>query len=645
MTPAFRSMNNALNIVLNSFEAVQEASSKVIDITSIQTAKQELANANATIIQVEEQIKKANNASGKMPQKFNNATNSADELLNKVKNIALAIGGITAINKLLGLSDKMTNTTARLSLIVDDGGSVEELQNKIFESAQRSRASYMETANTIAKLNMNAGNAFKNNDETIQFAELLNKQFVIAGSSQEEIASASLQLTQALGSGALRGEELNAVFEAAPPIIQSIANYLDVDIGQIRKMAAEGKISADVVKNAMFASAESINEKFESMPVTWGQMWTQFKNQALMAFQPVLEKINELSQNENFKQMMNDIMISVQELAGAVFTVVSFVADNWGIIQPILVGIIAAVGMWTAAQWALNFAMLACPLTWICIGIGLIIAFIAWLINKVGGLKVAWLTMVRDVTIAMDLFKLGAQASLYGVLTVLDLFQLQWKKTCTNVANFVGDLKTTVLISLQSLCNGAIGIINKFIEALNKIPGVSIDTVKEVTFGTEAIIKNEAEKKARNSEVEAKVAEVAKNMQDRKNELEQMATNAVKDYNARTAEIEKIKEENAKEKDKIDFKNLFDGISNNTANTANNTGAISNKMDMAEEDLKYLRDIAERDVINRFTTAEIKVEMNNSNNISSEVDLDGIFSSLTDGVGEALEKAAEGVHT
>lgn len=241
MTPAFNSMNTALNIVLNSFEAMQTASSKAIDTASIQTAREELANANVIMQQVEENAKKINEESNKMPNKFSQASKSADGLLSKIKNIALAVGGITAVKKVLNLSDEMTNTTARLSMIVDDGGSIQELENKIFESAQRSRANYMDISNTVSKLSMNAGNAFKNNNETIAFAELLNKQFVIAGSSQEEIRSASLQLTQALGSGTLRGEELNAVFEAAPPIIQSIADYLEVDIGKIRSMAAEGK--------------------------------------------------------------------------------------------------------------------------------------------------------------------------------------------------------------------------------------------------------------------------------------------------------------------------------------------------------------------------------------------------------------------
>lgn len=647
MSPAFRSMNNALNIVLNSFEQVQSISGKAIDTASIHVARQELANANATIIKVEEQIKKTNNASDKMPQKFKNATNSADGLLNKVKNIALAIGGITAIKNTLDLSDKMTNTTARLNLIVDDGGSVEELQNKIFESAQRSRADYMTTAGTVAKLSMNAGNAFKDNDETIQFAELLNKQFVIAGSEQSEIASASLQLTQALGAGALRGEELNAVFEAAPPIIQNIADYLDVDIGKIKGMAAEGKISADIVKNAMFASADSINQKFESMPVTWGQLWTSMQNQALIAFQPVLEKINQLAQNQQFQQMINDIMFSVQELAGVIFTVVEFIANNWGIIEPILLGIVGAVTAWkavtiaqTIAQWALNTAVWANPLTWVCVVIMLVVAAIVVWINKIGGLKVAWLTAVNYILFAWDVLHFGLKMTQSKILDIIENLQLMWKIACTNIANFIGDLKTNALLLLEGMCNGAIDIINQFIEKLRTIPGVSIETIDHVTFGTEAQIKNEAEKQARNSELQAKIDEVAQNRQARKAELQQMAVDAMNNYKDRLAEIERVKAENAEEKDITNSKNLSDNVSN----IASNTGTISNKMDIAEEDLKYLRDIAERDAINRFTTAEIKIEMTNHNNINSDMDLDGIVSSLTDGVREAMEKSAEGVH-
>lgn len=453
MTPAFHSMNKALNIVLNSFESLQNSTHKAIDIASIQTARTELANANTTILQVEENLKKTNNESNKMPQKFNNATNSANGLLNKVKNIALAIGGITAIKSMLNLSDEITNTTARLNMIVDDGGSVEELENKIFASAQRSRANYMGIANTVAKLNMNAGNAFKNNDESIRFAELLNKQFVIAGSSQEEISSASLQLTQALGSGVLRGEELNAVFESAPPIIQSIADYLNVDIGKIRSMAAEGKLSADVVKNAMFASADSINKRFNSMPMTWAQVFASIKNIALKMLQPILKKINQLANNQEFQKVINGIIDAISmatqvamPLLDIIINISSFIIDNWSWIAPIIMGIVGAflafnlvmliyntimgissfiTGIVTAAkmlhagatiaetiaQVGLNSAMLACPAVWIAMIIIALVAVLVylWFTND----KVAY-----GILYAWDALRLGAMSLWLGCKTV-----------------------------------------------------------------------------------------------------------------------------------------------------------------------------------------------------------------------------------
>lgn len=651
MTPAFRAMNTALNITLNTFESMQNATSKAIDIASIQTAREELARANTIMEEVEENAKKINEQTSKLPKNIENANPPANDLLNKIKNIALAVGGIKGVQKALNLSDEMTNTKARLSMIVDDGGSIQELENKIFASAQRSRADYLNIAETVSKLNMNAGNAFKSNDESIAFAELLNKQFVIAGSSQQEIASASLQLTQALGSGVLRGEELNAVFESAPPIIQSIADYMEVDIGQIRSLAAEGRISADIVKNAMFQSADSINQKFESMPMTWGQIWTNLKNQALIAFSPVLEKINELASNEQFKQTINDIIFAIQGVAIAILNVISFISQNWSIIEPILVGIASAITAWTIAQWLLNAALWANPVTWVCIAIGIAIGFIVSFINKIGGLKVAWLTAVNYILLAVNGLKVGFMSGFYKILNFLDTVQLGWKTVCTNIANFVGDLKADALMLLQNMCNGAIEIINFFIEQLNKIPGVSIDMIQHVTFGAEEKAKNEAEKQARNNELQEKINEVQRLKEERENELKEMASNAKNDFNNRLAEIEEAKAENAKDKDKTDYKNMFNNISNNgnvvannTGNIADNTGAITDSINSSEEDLKYLRDIAERDAINRFTTAEIKVDMNNTNNINSDMDVDGIVDRLTIGVNEALQMAAEGVH-
>ena len=479
MSPAFKSMNTVMNIVLNTFEKIQKTSSNAVDTASIQTARTELSRANVILDQAEQEILDANNAQKQFNNNMRSGVNSADGLLNKVKQIALTVGGIAGIKKVLDLSDEMATTTARLNLIVDDKGSVKELENKIFASAMRSRASYQDTADMVSKLGSQAKGAFKNNDELIAFAEQLNKNFVLAGTNQQGIASAQLQLTQALASGVLRGEELNAVFENATPVIQKIADYLEVDIGKIRGMAAEGKLSAQVVKNALLASADETNAAFEKMPMTWAQIWTKMKNIALKAFQPVLNKINQLASNpqvqEAFESFINVISIASQAVLGLIDGMIWL----YNILEPFAPVILGIVGAYiafnlisgitsgilgilaiahriagaaemlhagetmaaTAAQWGLNSALLACPITWIVI---LIIALIValtylWFTNdKVAygmlyawdalrlGAMVLWLgckTVFYGILLAAQYMWLGMLGVCYGLLWAWYMFQ------------------------------------------------------------------------------------------------------------------------------------------------------------------------------------------------------------------------------
>ena len=200
-------------------------------------------------------IEDANNNQNQLNDKIERANTSGNTLLNTIRNIAITLGGIATVKKLFDLSDEMTNNRARLNLIIDDGGSVEELQNKIFASSMNARASYQTTTDIVTKLGLQAGKAFKNNDELIGFAEQLNKTFVISGTNATGIESTMYNLTQALSTGVLRGQDLNSVFSNAPQIVQNIADYLDVSIGKIRDMAAQGKISAQIVKNANVKSS------------------------------------------------------------------------------------------------------------------------------------------------------------------------------------------------------------------------------------------------------------------------------------------------------------------------------------------------------------------------------------------------------
>lgn len=627
-----KAMGKALDACISSFEAMQTASSTSVDSSVIQEARLELTKANGMIETIEKSIESAANKQKQFNSNVRKASDDVSTLTSKIGSMVAALGIAASAKQILTLADTMTQTTARLDLMNDGLQTTEELQNKIMASANRSRAAYQTTADAVAKMGVMAGDAFANNDEIIAFTELINKQFTIAGTSAAGIDAAMLQLTQAMASGVLRGEELNSIFEQAPTIIQSIADYLDVPIGNIRAMAQEGQITADIVKNAMFATADETNRKFESMPYTFSQVWTKLQNVLLEAFQPIIQVIG----------------------SGA-----DWIAEHWSTIEPIFWGVAAAVGVlaaafgiWklvtlaqTIAQWALNSALLASPITWIVIAIAAVVGAIVYWINKIGGLKVAWLTVCNAIMTAWDWVKIGFFTGVYWVIGLWEQMQLAFKTVATNIANFMGDMKANVLMILQNMINGAISIINDFISVLNKIPGVSIDAIAEVTFGTTAQMENEAAKSARNSELANYRSELEANAAARDASLNQMKADARQATADRQAEIAAAKVANAVDDSATTLGNSLDGVYQNTGDTATNTGSMADSMDISGEDLKYLRDIAEKDAINRYTIVDgITVTNNNTNNISSDMDIDGVMEKWNTDFTEILETAAEGVH-
>ncbi len=349
----------------------------------------------AQLIKITNNTSKAAREQDNHNRKVKETNASARNLLSTIKKVVAVAAGFKMGKELFGLSDEMTQTTARLNLMnkgfqppgTDTGGQGNEainnslqqtaqLQEKIYQSAQRSRTSYLGTADVVAKLGQRAGDAFSGSDEVLIFAENLNKQFKIAGASQQEIGSASLQLTQALGSGVLRGEELNAVFEAAPNVIQTIADYLDVPIGKIRSMASDGEITADIVKNAMLSATDKINEQFESIPMTWADAWNMIKNAGVNSMDEVLAKMNEFLSSDTGQKALEGIIGTFDVLAdvagGAIDMLVTgsgFVVNNLDLILPVLAAIgvgfgiakaqaiataLASVGggLATAAAWA-----------------------------------------------------------------------------------------------------------------------------------------------------------------------------------------------------------------------------------------------------------------------------------------------------
>lgn len=335
-------------------------------------ATQGMNEINETLKQIAANTSKAGDKQEEHDKKVRQTDNSANKLLSTVKKIVAVAAGFTIGKEILSLSDEMTQTTARSNLMNDGLQTTDQLNQMIYESAQRTRTSYLDTADVVAKLGQRAGSAFDSSAEVVQFAENLNKQFVIAGASQQEIASASLQLTQALGSGVLRGEELNAVFEAAPNIIQTIADHLGVPIGEIRELAADGQITAGIVKNAMLGATGDIEKQFEQMPMTWGQAWTVMKNAATESMSDVMKELNEVLNSDSGQAIMEGLIAGFEVLSDVASMAVDvlaagadWVVENWDLVSSVLIGAAIAIGAymlaagistmmaWIAAAWPL----------------------------------------------------------------------------------------------------------------------------------------------------------------------------------------------------------------------------------------------------------------------------------------------------
>lgn len=699
VTAPLQAMHKAMNIVLNSFEAMQRASGNSVDVSSIQEAREELARAGAAFDSIEQNIRDAGNQQDRFNRRIRDGTTAADGLWGKLKGIAATVGGLAAAKKIIGISDDLASTRARLNLIVDDGGSVSELEKKIMASAQRSRSAYFDTASAIASLGSNAGAAFANTDEIIAFMEQINKQFVIGGASAQGQAAAMLQLTQAMAAGALRGEELNSILENAPGIARAIESYMGIAEGSIKSYAEQGLITAEVVKNAMFAAADETNAKFESMPKTWAQIWVDMQNKALSIFNPILTKINQIANSEQFTKVTDGIINGLAGVASVATVVLdllisgaSLVVDNWSWLSPIILGVATALGVYygaqllangvglisqgihiamagakmiqlaatgaltaataaeTAAQYCLNAALYACPLVWIII---LIIALVALFyaavaaVNHFAGTSVSATGLICGAFMAALAFIGNIFIALWNL--VVDVFVMIYNLVAT-VANFIGnvfndpvaavarlffDLADTVLSVLQALASAIDTIFGSNLAGSVQGWRDSLGGWVDSTFGK----GEEVMEKLNADDLKLGRFEYGAAF-DMGYEFGQ----GVEDTVGGLFDFSAMDSLGADALDAYGLGNTLDGIYGNTGDTAGNTAAMSDALDIAEEDLAYMRDIAEREAINRFTTAEIRVEQQNTNYISQDTDLDGIMDAWANDFATKLDVSEEGVH-
>ena len=683
-------------------QAIQEQNSlnQAMQNMDVSAANDAYLRLSQTVGNTERYIRDNVDEQGRFNQEISAGTQQANELTNTIKRAVAAYISIQSVGKALNISDELVQTTSRLNMMNDGVQTTAELVNMVYAAAQDARGSFSQMADVVARFGNNAKDAFSSSEEVVAFADLIQKQMTIAGASTQEAANAELQLSQALGSGVLRGDELNSIFEQAPNLIQNIADYLDVPIGKIREMAADGELSADVVKAAIFSAADDINSKFNEMPMTWGQIWQSMQNTALIAFQPVLQRLNDLANSEAFQTFIQgaveamatlaNILLNVFDLAVSIGT---FIGDNWSIIAPIVYGIVAALTAYiaisaivaaingimamaegvkaaaqmmatgatfaeTAAQQGLNAALMACPLTWIIMLILALIVVIFAVCNaiaKMTGIANSGFGVITGgVNVVIQFFKnLGLTVANIAlgignaIAALASNMMTAFHNAICNVQSWFYNLLSTALSVIEGIC-----------AALNKLPFVEFDY---------SGISSAADDYA------AKASEAAGNKEDYQSISDAFnegftTFDAFQDgwasdaFNAGAAWGDGIadKVSNFSLSDvfgQTDIPNVGDytsgfndaiansGVGDSIGNIDDNTGKIKDSLDVTEEDLKYLRDIAEQEAINRFTTAEINVDMSGmQNTVNSGDDIDGFMTKLTDSVNEAVDNMTEGVH-
>ena len=686
---------------------------------NLNTAMQnmDVSGANAAYLQLsqtvgntERYIRDNTDEQGRFNQEIQEGVSGAEGLMGTIKRVVGAYVGIQSVGKILNMSDELTQTTSRLDLMNNSFNEINgtanetsELVNMVYAAAQDARGSLDSMASVVARFGNNARDAFGNSEEVVAFADLVQKQMTIAGASTQEAANAELQLSQALGSGVLRGDELNSIFEQAPNLIQNIADYLDVPIGKIRDMAADGEITGDIVKAAIFSAADDINAKFDEMPMTWGQIWQSMQNTAVMAFQPVLQRLNGMANSNAFQGFVDEaieamattanIVLNIFDLVGSV---AGFVADNWSMISPIIYGIAAALAVYgtylaivkgmeiasaaasaihavamsakigitaaltgstmaaTAAQMGYNGALYACPIVWIIV---LVVALIAIFYAAVAAVNhfAGTTTSATGLICGAFAIALAFIGNLFigTVNTIIGIGVTLWNL----IANFVN--------AFALIFNNPIaGIEALFLSLFNFIVEVieSAARMLDAVFGSSladavAGFQNKVQAKVDAVITENGGSEILKTVEMSDYQFNRFdygdAWNS--GYNFGQGIDDKISNFSLSDIfGKTDIPNPDDyisGFSDAIANSgaggnldsiADDTSAIKDSVDITDEDLKYLRDIAEQEAINRFTTAEIKLDMTNNNNVSSNADLDGIVDGMTTKVLEALEIVREG---
>lgn len=721
----------------DQIEQAQQSLNRAMEQMDVSGANDAYLRLSRAVSGTEMYIRDNINAQGQFNQTIEQGSQQSENLLGTIKKFAAAYLTVQGISSVLDVSDELSQSVARLNAMNDGAQSTQELMASVYASAQDARGAFFEMADVVARFGNNAKDAFSSSAEVVAFSNLIQKQMTIAGASTAEASAAMLQLSQALGSGVLRGDELNSIFEQAPNLIQNIADYLDVPIGEIRELASEGELTADIVKSAIFDAADEINANFEAMPMTFEQAVQSIENMALMAFQPALDKLNELTSSEAFQVLMveasrafsiisglavevldrvNDIanndgfqsfigsaVSAFSVLAGIalgaldlIIGAASIIADNWNIISPVILGVAAALAVYnatmgiawlttlkdiaakvahavasaaetaaifamTVAQEGLNVALAACPITWIIIAIIALIAVIfavcAAIAKFTGAAESGFGVFCGAVNVAIafskNLFYTVANVAL-GIWNALSA-------CANNIQTAFRNAFYTIESGFYELLSTALKVVEGICKALNKLPFIEFDY-----SGIAGMADSYAHKSAEAFNNRGRYESVTDAFSKGFNTFDTFQDGWISDAFKRGAawgdsvgdKISGIFDNFAVDMpdpgydldsvmDSIDTRNMgntLDDICGSSGDTAANTAHMADSLSMSAEELRYLREIAEREAINKFTTAEIKITMNNNNAISGNDDIDGFINELEIRTEEAMTRLAEGDH-
>lgn len=603
-TSANGDFSKVVDAIVNVNSSLADMARAQTDVAkSMQEQKDTLGELASAATKAAEAAQKATTANRDHKKSTDEAKKSADQLTQSLKSLVASYISIQGLKKAVDLSDSLVSMRARLDRMNDGLQTTQELETMIYQSAQRSRGSFTDTMGLVSQLGTMAGDAFSSSKEIVQFAEQLNKQLALSGASGSSAQAAILQLEQGLASGVLRGDELNSVMEQAPALAKSIADYMQVSVGELREMGSQGQITADIVKNALFAAAKDTNAEFEKTPMTWAQVWTVASNTAVRALDPLLTAINWVANNI---QTIGPIVVSLGTAFG-----VMLIAANWTNILTF------ATEKAAAAQAFLNAVMSANPAALAAVGVlVLVAAFYAGIaaVNHFAGTSISATGIITGAFTTMGAFILnGTLVPLHNVFAAfVNFLGNAFNDPITAIDVLFYDMSITILKYVQNVAQGLEGLINM-------IPGVEVN----MTSGIDKLIgkleygRNWTIKQNGNKEYIKpwENFDLGKSYKSGYNWGANLGKSGLMGTGTGQLEIPQA----------ADVKDLLGNIDKNT-------GKIAKTVDLSDEQIKMLVDVAERKYVNNvnLTSQTPMITVQGQNTGNTEKDARNLADTLRD---------------